>query len=157
MEHNFLMLELEFGNQTSDSRWSADFFRKIVETALKRLDSADKQVELGIQLVGPERSQELNRQYRHKDKPTDVLSFPLNEQPADNALNQYGILPLGDIVICLEVAEKQATESAIPLKEELARLVVHGLLHLFGYDHERSEADEETMSGLEEEILKLLD
>lgn len=151
------MLELEFENQTADSSWSEDFFKSIVESALVRLGAADKKSELGIQLVEPERSRELNNQYRHKDKPTDVLSFPLNERPADNELNEYGILPLGDIVICLSVARHQAEESRVPLKEELARLVVHGLLHLFGYDHERSEADEKTMSNLEEDILKHLD
>lgn len=146
------MLDLVYENQTGDTAWGEDFFSPIFTKALAHLNKADKKVELGLHLVTPDRSQELNHEHRHKDKPTDVLSFPLNE----HSLEQYDILPLGDIFICLEVAERQAKEMKIPLDQELARLAVHGLLHLVGYDHETSPEDEKDMIDLQEEIIKSL-
>ena len=86
---------------------------------------------------------ELNRQYRGKDKPTDVLSFPgFPNQPA-----------LGDIVICLNIAEEQARRYAHSFERELAFLAVHGLLHLLGYDHEMEE-DEIEMRGVQYDIMQ---
>jgi len=145
-----MMLDLVYENQTGDQEWQESFFNSILTTAIQYLKIDDKKVEIGLHLVMPERSQELNNTYRHKDKPTDVLSFPLEE----HSLETYGILPLGDIFICLDVARSQAQEFNLPLKEELTRLTVHGLLHLMGHDHERSEADEKKMIELQEEIVK---
>jgi len=146
------MIELVFENHTQHHEWSEKFFAGIVTHVLNHLELGRKQVELGIQLVTPERMQELNLKHRQKDKPTDVLSFPLN----DVTLAKYDILPLGDIFICPNVALAQAAESRIPAKEEMARLVVHGILHLLGYDHEQSPADEKKMLDLQEEILNQL-
>ena len=146
------MLDLVYENQTGDTKWSEEFFQGVIDHALTHLKLNDRKSELGLHLVMPERSQELNKKYRQKDKPTDVLSFPLDE----HGLEEYGILPLGDIFICLEVAQKQADEMDIPLNQELARLSVHGLLHLLGYDHELSPADEKKMVDLQEEILTSL-
>lgn len=150
------MLDLVFENQTGDhpsvGGWSEEFFRGVIEYACEYLNlnkSSKGKLELGLYLVLPERSRELNRQHRQKDKPTDVLSFPLNE----HGLEEYGILPLGDIFICLEVAQQQANEMNIPPNQELARLAVHGLLHLLGYDHELSSVEEKKMIDLQEEIL----
>ena len=78
-----------------------------------------------------------------------VVHLDLNE----NGLEKYDILPVGDIFICLEIARKQADEMDIPLNQELARLAVHGFLHLLGYDHETSPEDEKRMIDLQEEIL----
>lgn len=144
------MLDLVYENQTGDSQWAEPFFNSALSIAIQHLNINDKKVEVGLHLVVPERSRELNNQYRQKDKPTDVLSFPLEE----HSLETYGILPLGDIFICLDVARAQAEEFNIPLKEELARLTVHGFLHLMGHDHERSEADEKEMIELQEKIVK---
>ncbi|MDP4001446.1 MAG: rRNA maturation RNase YbeY [bacterium] len=150
------MLDLVFENQTGDvppaDGWSEEFFRSVIEQAGNQLGLANKKIELGLYLVLPERSQELNKQYRQKDKPTDVLSFPLNE----HGLEEYGILPLGDIFICLEVAQQQANEMNIPPNQELARLAVHGLLHLLGYDHELSSVEEKKMIDLQEKILETI-
>ncbi len=153
------MLDLVYENQTGNETWTEEFFRGVLEQAIEYLGLNQSakggpagKVEIGLNLVTLERSQELNNQYRHKDKPTDVLSFPLDE----HSLETYGILPLGDIFICLEVAQKQAQEINIPLNQELARLTVHGLLHLLGHDHERSEADEKKMIDLQEEILQAI-
>ncbi len=148
------MLDLVYENQTGDQEWQESFFNSILSSSIQYLEKqkslpAGRQVEIGLHLVTPERSQELNKQYRQKDKPTDVLSFPLEER----SLETYGILPLGDIFICLDVARSQAQEFNITLKEELARLTVHGFLHLMGHDHERSEADENNMIELQEKIV----
>lgn len=153
------MLEFVYENQTADTKWPEEFFRGVIEHALKQLHLDDKKSELGLYLIMPTRSQELNKKHRHKDKPTDVLSFPLDE----HGLEKYDILPLGDIFICLEVAQKQADEMKIPLNQELARLAVHGLLHLLGYDHPDDEVSGprlkrrgEKMIDLQEEILSVI-
>ncbi|PCI00965.1 MAG: rRNA maturation RNase YbeY [Alphaproteobacteria bacterium] len=91
--------------------------------------------------------QTLNKNFRQKDKPTNVLSFPDGE-PDDN-----GRLHLGDIAIAFETLTRESKEQDISFKNHLSHLIVHGLLHLYGYDHEDdSEADE--MESLEIEILK---
>lgn len=147
------MLELVFSNETTARTWPEKFFRNVFEHALKHLAMADKTVELGLYLISQERSQELNRQHRGKDKPTDVLSFPLNERGLEE---NYAILPLGDIFICPDVAKHQAAELGIQPDQEAARLAVHGLLHLAGYDHELSAAAEKKMIDLQEKILNEL-
>lgn len=146
------MLDLVYENQTGNAAWTKHFFRRVLDASHAHLDLDEKRVEVGLHLVTPERSQELNLEYRLKDKPTDVLSFPLDEQ----GLEKYDILPVGDIFICLEVAQKQADEMHIPLNQELARLAVHGFLHLLGYDHEKSPEDEKRMIDLQEEIIQSL-
>ncbi len=147
------MVDMVFQNHVSDRDWPEEFFTRIFDRAIRFLKLNDKHVELGLQLIGPEKSRELNNKYRHKDKPTDVLSFPLE----DSTLNKYDIMPLGDIFICLDVARQQAEALKIPISQELARLAVHGLLHLLGYDHERSAAAENEMIGLQEDIIQSLD
>lgn len=143
------MLDLVFQNHTHDYHWLRKFFEYIFSHALEYLKLTDKKVELGLQLVGAEKMRELNSRYLGKDEPTDVLSFPLR----DTTLKKYGILPLGDIFICLEVAEREAHDMKTPVNQELARLSVHGLLHLLGYDHERSSDAENKMIDLQEKIL----
>lgn len=122
-------------------------FNQWVEAALTgRKDEA----ELCIRLVDPEESRELNHQYRGKDKSTNVLSFPF-EVPDDIPLNL-----LGDLVICAEVVRREAEEQNKPLHNHWAHMVVHGTLHLIGYDHINDE-DAEEMEQLEREILAQLD
>lgn len=104
---------------------------------------------------------ELNRRYRGKATTTDVLSFPLIETPGDGAAlcpPETSALPLllGDIVISLPQAQRQARAYGAPLYEEIFRLLVHGLLHLLGYDHERGRSPARTMKALEEELLAAL-
>jgi probable rRNA maturation factor len=103
--------------------------------------------ELTIRLVDNDEIQQLNLQYRHKDKPTNVLSFPF-EVPDGIELNL-----LGDIIIAIEVVEKEAIEQNKNLKDHWAHMVIHGCLHLLGYDHINNDEAEE-METLEIEILK---
>ncbi|MBA4204822.1 rRNA maturation RNase YbeY [Pannonibacter phragmitetus] len=103
--------------------------------------------ELSLLFVDDARIRELNTEWRNKDKATNVLSFPGGEEM--NGL--YGPL-LGDIVFALETVSKEAEEQAISFQDHFLHLVVHGLLHLFGYDHQM-EAEAEEMEDLERRIL----
>jgi probable rRNA maturation factor len=85
---------------------------------------------LSLTLVGDEAIRALNRKYRGKDKPTDVLSFALHEDGG-----AQGERLLGDVVISVETARRQAEEYGAPLQRELERLLIHGILHLVGHDH----------------------
>jgi len=105
-------------------------------------------VEISIAFVSRDEIQELNLRYRNIDEPTDVLSFPFSE-PGTSSIAPA---TLGDIVICLEIAEEQAQRFGHSHKREVGFLTVHGLLHLLGFDHE-AEEDEEEMRQLQREIL----
>lgn len=106
--------------------------------------------ELTIRIVDEEESQELNHEYRGKDKPTNVLSFPF-EAPA-----HVPIPLLGDLVICKQVVEREAIEQGKTLTAHWAHMTVHGCLHLLGYDHIDDEEAEE-MEGIERIVMAELD
>jgi probable rRNA maturation factor len=98
----------------------------------------------------------LNRQFRGQDKPTNVLSFPSGDDwPAGEDEDDGAALPLGDIIIALETVEREAAALDKPLRHHLAHLVVHGILHLFGFDHLEDEEAEE-MEQLERQVLAQL-
>jgi probable rRNA maturation factor len=94
----------------------------------------------------------LNHQYRGMDKTTDVLSFPLYEKIQNAKLIPH-TFALGDIVINLHKAKRQAEENGVALNEELRRLLIHGLLHLIGYDHEQSRYLKIKMQKMEFELM----
>jgi probable rRNA maturation factor len=120
---------------------------KIANRALEVLGLS--KVELSIALVSDVQIKRLNKLYRNKDKPTDVLSFPIGEKVED-------WLILGDIVISVDTAKRQAQELGHSLEEELKRLLVHGLVHLLGYDHELGGEEEKKFFELEEFVLREL-
>jgi probable rRNA maturation factor len=111
--------------------------------------------ELSILLVDVEYMTELNHRWMDGDGPTDVLAFPMDEGSVDHGPGESGAEPalLGDIVLCPDVASKQAAEAGHATPDELALLTVHGTLHLLGYDH--AEPDEEReMFELQARILE---
>ncbi len=125
-------------------------FQLWVDTALAEVSSNPNQgFELTIRLVNNEESQQLNKQYRGKDKPTNVLSFPF-EVPDGIELNL-----LGDLIICIEVMKQEAQEQNKALFEHWAHLVIHGCLHLVGFDH-ISDSEALEMESIEISILKKL-
>ena len=109
--------------------------------------------ELSVALVGDDEMQRLNATYRHKDRTTDVLAFSQREgEHADPAAPV-----LGDVVISIPVAARQASERGTELERELAELLVHGILHLLGYDHERSPADARRMFARSRAVMSALE
>ena len=124
-----------------------------VSTALTYLDAA-QDCDLSIRMVDLAESQQLNADYRGKDKPTNVLSFP-SDVP-EHMAEMIGYLPLGDLVVCWPVVQAEAAEQQKAVLDHLCHLTVHGVLHLLGYDHETSDADAEEMEALEVEILEKL-
>lgn len=127
--------------------------KKQIETTLRHV-GFDVDCEIGIACVDLAESHELNLQYREKDKPTNVLSFP-SDIP-EEMLNLLDAEPLGDLVICIPVVLQEASEQQKTPIDHFTHLLVHGVLHLLGYDHETSEAEAEKMEALEIEILKKL-
>lgn len=136
---------------------SVDVVRKIKgkKVSLRRLKKTARRIlhllnqhhsELSLVLVGNHEIQELNASHRNKNEPTDVLSFPSGEN-----LPQ-GIEILGDVVISVEQAEKQARKGKKTLEREIESLLIHGILHLLGYDHERSGKEATIMRRMEKKI-----
>lgn len=117
--------------------------KKMSEAVLKGLGVAGREV--SVLLTDDAEIHELNLAYRKKDKPTDVLSFPMDDE-----------LLLGDIVISVERAAAQAVSFGVSIDCELGRLIVHGLLHLLGYDHVKGGRQARAMKEKEEELLAIL-
>jgi rRNA maturation RNase YbeY len=109
------------------------------------------QAELSVVLVDDRRMRRLNREYRGRDRSTDVLSFAQQEGPAGAPAGL-----LGDVVISVPATRRQARERGVPLADEGDRLLVHGVLHLLGYDHEGSTAEARRMQRRERALLGLL-
>src|SRR3989344_900151 len=138
------MIEFVFQNLTTDKQFNENFFKKILETASGELKLVNKNISVSLNLVGEGNIKELNKKYRHKNKVTDVLSFPISKEFKIQD-SRFQILDLGDIFICLPFAKKEAKRENIDIEVKLARLTVHGFLHLAGYDHEKSEQESEKM------------
>lgn len=130
-------------------------FKKVLEAVLQA-EGETGEVEVSLVLVDDKKIQELNRDYRGIDRPTDVLSFPLREAVEDEgpkvSVDEW---LLGDIVVSMETALRQAEEYGHSLERELGFLIVHGCLHLLGYDHQREE-ERQVMREKEEAILTSL-
>ncbi|HCL57592.1 MAG TPA: rRNA maturation RNase YbeY [Spirochaetia bacterium] len=129
------MCNVEIMNQTS---YQIRNIEKLIENVLNLL-KYEEETEVSIVFSDNKMIQELNLKYRNKDYPTDVLSFPAE-------MDHF----LGDIVISLEKAKEQGED----FKKEVEMLLVHGLLHLLGYDHETNEEDYEKMMSLQNELLE---
>ena len=116
----------------------------IAESAFPGLAEAARTVELSVVLTGDERVRELNAEWRGKDKPTNVLSFPGAElHELESAASAGPELMLGDIVLASQTCIREAGEKHIPLEAHAAHLLVHGTLHLLGYDHGEDESAED--------------
>ncbi len=126
-----------------------------LETAFKTLPKKPAApLEITVTLTGDRQIRKLNREHRGKDKPTNVLSFPLWNAIPDIPKSRNAV-PAGDIIIALETMQREALEQEKRLKDHLSHMLVHGFLHLLGYDHMTDhEADE--MEALEVKILKKL-
>ncbi len=128
--------------------------RKVAGTSVE-LEQLPYDCEVSVILADDEGIRELNREYRGRDVPTDVLSFSMVEGEEVVDVNEDGEAIIGDIIISMERAREQAEEYGHSMEREVAYLTVHGVLHLLGYDH-MEENDKEIMRKREEEILELL-
>ncbi len=122
---------------------------RITRWARAALGARGAGCELAVQIVGPARMRELNHRYRGKDRPTNVLSFPAAATPGVKPQ------PLGDVVICPAVLRQEARVQGKPMDAHWAHLVVHGVLHLAGFDHE-NDADAKRMERREIAVLRAL-
>lgn len=113
--------------------------------------------ELSVTFCGDQRMRSVNRSHRGKDKTTDVLSFPVQSNLRRKGQRDWiapGFLPLGDMLISLPQARRQAKEFSLSLEEEVVHLFFHGFLHLIGYDHEASSREEKAMEAQEALLLE---
>ena len=138
----------------SRGRITAAELRRVARGVMAAEDVAAA-VEVEVVLADETTVRELNRLYRGKDEPADVLSFAAMEGEAFTAAPDEAP-SLGEVVICLPVAESQASGTGRAVVGEVAHLLTHGLLHLLGYDHEEDEAESQRMKAREDELLASL-
>lgn len=124
-----------------------------IEQALRQLPERDTlgEVAVTIHFCRQRQSQRYNREFRGKDKPTNVLSFPADHEGLTDEMLQaiYGpVRPLGDLIICVELVYQEAAEQGKAPLDHLAHLVMHGVLHLLGHDHEEDQ-EAQLMEGIE--------
>jgi len=125
----------------------------LAKTVLKLV--GEPSADMNLSLVGDRRMRRLNRRFRHKDRSTDVLAFAFREARAPHGFHR-GATHLGDVVISLPTAQRQAKAAGRPLEEELVTLLIHGVLHLCGYDHERTRPEAWRMQKKERQMRRRL-
>jgi probable rRNA maturation factor len=149
-----MTLLIDFIDETEKlSEEETSLVQNILNFAAKEEEVEDDS-EVSVTFVTNERIQVINREYRHKDQPTDVISFALEELGEDEVEIVGGQIPrvLGDIIISIERAKEQAEEYNHSFSRELGFLALHGFLHLLGYDH-MEEMDEKKMFQRQKDIL----
>jgi probable rRNA maturation factor len=157
------MLEIALDN---DGEWDSSrswlpLVRKAAEAAISEsaypdLAQAERPLEISVTLTGDGQVQALNAKWRGKDKPTNVLSFPMADERDLTRSNISGAeLLLGDIILARGVCEAEASDKGVSVEDHAAHLVVHGTLHLLGYDH-HDERDAADMEAREVRALKRL-
>ncbi|MBI5682672.1 MAG: rRNA maturation RNase YbeY [Deltaproteobacteria bacterium] len=132
-----------------------DSIKGVIAKILKNLDCPDN-AEISILFTDNDFIRELNKRYLKKDRPTDVLSFPMDSVRGKNGsrFTVHGSrYLLGDIVISVEKAKEQAKSMNVPMDMEIKRLLIHGILHLFGYEHEKGGIKAKKMKREEERLI----
>jgi probable rRNA maturation factor len=141
-------MPVEIVRRQGGKKYSSRKLKKIAAAVLDLV--GQREAELSLALIGDGEMRKLNAKYRRKDYPTDVLSFPAESHlPLETRL-------LGDVIISVDKAGSQAEERRRTLDQEMATLLVHGIVHLLGYDHERSAKDARVMKRLENKIYRRL-
>lgn len=150
------MLDFTFIDNDNLSPFEEDFYRDIIKIVIKYLDLGGLSIGLSLQIESVNGMRKLNHQYRNKDEPTDVLSFPIYDELVDSNFKNRGTIEIGDLYICPEVAITKAEQNNKTLEQEYYFLVVHGFLHLLGYDHERSADEERLMFEIQDKIIEII-
>ncbi|WP_151409202.1 rRNA maturation RNase YbeY [Anaerococcus sp. Marseille-P9784] len=143
-------MNLLITNNTNENIDMNDKLYDVVKAVLDN-EGLSMDYEVSITFVDKDEIHKLNREYRKVDRPTDVLSFPMNEEFLIEGVDSM----LGDIVICMDIAKDQAKEYGHSLDREIMYLTCHSMLHLLGYDH-IEEDDKKIMRGKEKEVMKKL-
>lgn len=150
-----MKIELTFANNL-DSKFDEfeNYYQKLSHVIFTHLNLDDDFV-FEVDLVDNETIHQINREYRGIDRPTDVISFAFEDDNDFKNLKFENPMPrdLGEILICIDVAQKQAEEYGHSFKREMSFLFTHGLLHLLGYDH-MNEEDEKVMFRIQDEIME---
>ena len=153
-----MKVRITFSNDQKDLPITTELKKLVRTVVLQTLRHEDfgYDAELSVSFVTEDEIRALNRDYRGKDRVTDVLSFPMIDGDAGvgDIDIHYGAVELGDVIICAKKAVGQASEYGHGVEREIAFLAVHSVLHLLGYDHERGEEEERTMFQKQDEILE---
>lgn len=142
-----------FQTQLRVVRFRRDRLLRLAKALLS--DVGESAAELGLTFIGDRRMRQLNHRFRNKDSSTDVLAFAAREARLPHAVG-LSVRLLGDVVISVPTAMRQAKEGRRSLDQELVALMIHGILHLCGYDHERSDSEARRMERRERILLKRL-
>jgi len=148
---------IEINNLTTNPV-EEDFLEKIAKFVLEEEGKGES--DLSIALIGPGKMRKLNKRYLGKNRVTDVLAFGQN-QKSKTKNQKFPIIPkgeldVGEIVICLREVKKNAKKFKSSFEKELARVLIHGILHLVGYDHEKNKEGAEKMEEKEKYYLSLI-
>ena len=143
-------MEILIENRQSSCEISLEEIEQTARVILGALDCPDG--EISILIVDDREIEKLNRKYLNRDGPTNVIAFSMRE----GEFSHFSPQLLGDVVISTDTAAKEAQFSGMGMKQRFNELLVHGILHLFGYDHETSEQDAEKMEIKNQELLGLI-
>ena len=144
-------MEVLIDNRQKKTKISAKTLQKVTRDILSALDCHD--AELSILIVDDPQIAVLNKKYLLRNGPTNVIAFPMRTDAFSNISPEL----LGDVVISMETAEKEGKNIGISMQERFTQLLVHGILHLLGYDHETSEQEAEKMDKKSDEILEIIE
>jgi len=152
-----MKLKIYFSNEQNKIKITFKI-RRLIKKAVCEALAQEKfayPAEVSVSFMDNDAIHKLNLEYREKDKPTDVLSFPMweKEELSDGSALDGHAVTLGDIIVSAEKAQSQAEEYGHSLDREICFLCVHSVLHLLGYDHETSEEDEIYMKKKQEDVL----
>ena len=143
-------MEVQIGNRQNNHRISEKKIRQTASVILNALDYPE--AELSILIVDDQQIAQLNSQYLNREGPTNVIAFSMRQgQFSDIAPNL-----LGDVVISADTAQREAQSAGISMQNRLDQLLIHGTLHLLGYDHENTAAEARKMEAKAKELLQLL-
>ena len=152
-----LELDLEIEQPWPSGEWEALAERASAAAAQVAPELGNPRLSASLLFTSDDEIHTLNREWRQRDKPTNVLSFPMLERSELLALDEDGPpVLLGDVALAYETCAREAAEKGVPLADHAAHLVIHGLLHLAGHDHEISADDAEAMEALEVKALAIL-
>lgn len=150
-------MDLLINNQSGENLDIRKDLEKVIREVLKLEEIDESKCEISLSLVDSETIHRLNKEYRGVDRPTDVLSFPIEDffnEDKDSILKKDHLM-LGDVIICFDIARKQAKDLGHSFKREIIYLTCHSILHLLGYDHMEDD-DKRLMRSREKEVMKNL-